>query len=364
MTEEQKALPAPKPAKNTKVWPLWIVIIIVTAASASLFFYGWHQLTRIDVIQTEFQQMHLREQQLQQANEQLATEVRTLNQQREGLNESFRAEQSAITEQLATLSTQLLQMGGASRTEWLLAEAEYLLRLANQRLNIERDVSGAIKVLQSADAVLADADDAGLYPVRKQLRDEILALQMIGDSDRDGLYLQLEAIINRVDGLEQAYFIKQNTATAKDTKKQDTAEPSQIGAEAWWQLALTELKTLIVFRKLDAPVEPMLSPEQSFYLKQNLRLILEQAQLALLKKNQPLYRGNLSKASKWITTYFPMHETRVQVIHEQLNSLENKNIDPELPEISGSLNQLKQRIQLLYRQHALPPVNTTDKEGA
>jgi uroporphyrin-3 C-methyltransferase len=386
VTDETKALPAPKPVKTARIWPLWIVIAVITVASGALFFYGWHQLAGVASINAEFQQMHQRQQQLQQTNDSLAAEVRNLGQQKETLSQNLSREQAATNNKLGALSAQLLQMGGASRTEWLLAEAEYLLRLANQRLNIEKDVAGTVKVLETADTVLAEADDAGLYPVRKQLRDEILSLQLVSDSDLDGIYLQLEAIINSVDRLEQVYFLKHRTDTtefkaqlAQVSAQNQASAQSQVSAQnqlraqndttdalpqTWGQKLLAELNKLIVFKKLDAPVEPLLSPEQTVYLKQNMRLLLEQAQLALLKKNQRLYEANLNKALAWIGTYFPTHEKPVQVIQEQMQALATRDIDPKLPEISGSLSLLKQRIQLLYRQHALPSAPTTDKPAA
>jgi uroporphyrin-3 C-methyltransferase len=365
VTDETKALPAPKQQKSASIWPLWIVILFIAIASGALFFYGWLQLKQFSTLPSDIQQISQQDQQLQQAHDRLVTEVTALRQQRENLSERIQSEQAALTSKMAALSTQLLQMGGASRTEWQLAEAEYLLRLANQRLTIEKDVAGAIKVLESADTLMAETDDAGLFPIRKKLREEILALQMVTDSDQSGIYLQIEAIISGLDTLDQAYFIKHQTAKAANSpyvtpvQKDDAAQEQTL-----WQQAIAELNKLIVFRKLDAPVEPLLSPEQSVYLKQNLRLLLEQAELAMLKKNQLLYQASLNKSLSWIKKYFPTNEKPVQAIEEQLNQLLSRNIDPELPEISGSLNLLKQRIQLLYKQHALPPQETSGKEGA
>lgn len=366
MTEEQENLPVSatkekvakeksakeKVAKDKKptIWPLWLLSVLIIGALGSVSFFGWHQLSRIDSIQAEFQQMHQREQNLLEKNTQLSTELRSLAQQKEQQTESLKKAQRETTQKLAELSTTLLQMGGASRTEWLLAEAEYLLRLANQRLNIEKDPAGATAVLKAADKVLVEADDAGLFDIRKKLSEEILAMEMVSQSDSDGLYLKLEAMINGIDNLEQTYFLKENSA-----KKQHRSNTSMADAapQGTWDKIKTELNKLVNFRRLDAPVEPLLSPEQTYYLKQNLRLMLEQAQLALLKKNEALYQSSLKKSSKWIAQHFQKDEAPVRVIQKTLSELVEQKIDPELPDISGSLNLLKARIKLLYKQHAL-----------
>ncbi len=131
---------------------------------------------------------------------------------------------------------ELLEAGNRTRTDWLLAEAEYLLRVANQRLMIEKDIRGALAALESGDEVLAESDDIGVYPVRQQLAKEILALKGIVDVDRTGLYLKLEAAIDSIHQLTDSALIHDRApgfVSSGENPEADASGQPGLVAEGW-----------------------------------------------------------------------------------------------------------------------------------
>lgn len=101
------------------------------------------------------------------------------------------------------------------------------------------------------------------------------------------------------------------------------------------------LAKVFVVRQHDKPVEAMLPPQQELYLRQNLRLMLEQAQLALLARKPDTYQQSLDKAQQWIARYFIGEDAATQAALETLESARTIDIDPPLPDISGSYHALK-----------------------
>ena len=349
MTDTQKLLPAPiaqqqQPAR-TRIWPLWLISIIALVLALLLALWNWQQWNN-----NQANQQVLKD--LQQETAQLDLRYGERGNQQakrlQSLTDAVAAQRELIATQQRQIdhnATTLLEAGNRTRTDWLLAEAEYLLRVANQRLLIEKDIKGAASALQSADDVLAESDDIGVYPVRQQLAREILALKSIAAVDRTGLYLQLEAVIDGIHQLTDQALIHENapgfTLTA-DASDIDAGEPN-MAARAWHSFTGT-LKEVVVVRRLDEQVKPLLSPDQSAYARLNLQLMLEEAELAVLRGNQELYQKSLKKARTTVQEWYNADNARVGALADTLAELASHNVDPELPDISRSLALLKQRV--------------------
>ncbi|PID43702.1 MAG: hypothetical protein CSB48_04735 [Proteobacteria bacterium] len=380
---EQKAEPArpaiaPEPATEkpkVRLWPLWVIILIlfiIIAGMGGAGFLGWKEMQSLKSGQPDYSLIDAKSEQAISDNQALRDEITSLNSSLSQVKKDVSRKQQQLQQikqnlqaGITTNATKILQIGGTTRTEWLLSEAEYLLRLANQRLHFEKDVAGTVAILQTADEVLHDSGDAGVYPVREQIKKEIVELKSQSLVDEDGIYLELEAVIGMLDQLDQKVFASEpESETGKNgMNKQSQAEADtkadadiglgitvQVDSDNWLQKLRQDLTPLFIFRKLDEPVEPLLSPEQTYYLKQNLRLMMEQAQLALMKKNQPLYEKSISKAYQWVATYFLDSNRKTKVLLENLEELKKQDVDPEIPVISESLTLLKERISELSRR--------------
>lgn len=366
--ETQSPLPAPATSpKKVRLWPLWFVIIILIASLVGLAGYGFVNLKELERLKLQLSHATQNEDSQTQALDRLRVQT-------DKHEDNLLAQSRSMSEQLATFrrqvehnARQLTQMGGQSRTDWLLAEAEYLMRLANQRLNMEKDAIGAEAILNAANAVLAESDDPGLYAIRQQLTKDILALQRVSKVDREGIYLQLEALIDLISELDQSHYQSVMNDRQPTTEPHPQPNSSNEGDSQLSSISnklLNELKQLVIVRRLDEPVQPLLAPDQVYYLQQNLRLMIEQAELALLDHNQPMYLRNLTKAEAWINTYFSQNKEDTAVILDTLKSLKGLQINPELPDVSQSLQLLKKRVAMLYRQHQIPSNSAQNTEGA
>ncbi len=349
MTESKAQLPAPiaKPQQTRqRLWPLWIITLLALALAIALSLWSWQQWNNYQSLQQSINSLENDTEQLDRLYGQTGNER---SQRLQALEDKLPEQRDLIATQQRQIdhnARELLEAGNRTRTDWLLAEAEYLLRVANQRLTIEKDIGGALAALESADEVLAESDDIGVYPVRQQLAREILALKGIADVDRTGLYLKLEAAIDSIHQLTDDALINDRApgfvAANDDTAGNTDSEPGLM-AEGWNKVKHT-LSQVVVVRRLDEPVKPLLSPEQSAYARLNLQLMLEEAEMAVLRGHQELYSRALTKASNAITDWYDSSNTRIIALSRTLDELSEKNVDPELPDISRSLQLLKARL--------------------
>lgn len=282
----------------------------------------------------------------QSAEAQLRASVETLLSKEQEQRSTLSAESRQRDQQLAERQ-ELLEAGlqavrdelGRERVEWLVAETDYLLRIASRRLLLERDVRGALIALRSADALLADGANPLYLPVREQLRAELQSLEGVPRVDVDGISLDLSAISRQIEQLPLA------TARRAVNQYQSGVEETPVDSESSWAGRLfgamwREVKSLVTIRHLGQKVQPLLPPEERYFLAQNLRLRLENARLALLRGEAALYQENLQVAAQWLDDYFDSDDAAVRSHLVTLQRLAGVNIAPPLPEIGDALRAL------------------------
>lgn len=256
--------------------------------------------------------------------------------------EDIRQAQAAAEQRQQALQKSLdsiRQLSARDGNDWVLAEAGYLMRLANERLQLMGDVPTAVAALTAADHRLRDLADPGLTPVRKQLAGEIAALKAVAQPDIAGAALQLEGLAAQVDQL--------NTGVAKlGATLAGTAPAAQAGAAGeGWRQALDgvwkQLRTLVVIRRHDRPVRPLLSPEQEALVREVLLLKLAAARAALVNRDQQLFHGSIQSAQAWLQARFDVHDAAVASMLAELGKLAALKVRPALPDISGSLRALR-----------------------
>ena len=277
----------------------------------------------------------------------LEDELARLDDEREAQNLLLERTQTRLSDAIK----QVEAGRSTSEADWRLAEAQYLLRLANQRVLMEQRPEGALTLLRGADKVLADLDDVSLYSLRQALAQDIAKLEAVPKLDVEGTYLRLAALIEQSRqlptlSLEQQRqlpdMLKEITPDAVDeTLKQDI--------QSAFARAMSSLESLVVIQQHDRAVEPLLSPEQGHYLRQNLQLLLEQAQLALLRQQQVIYETSLSRSIELIGRYFDAANSATQALSQALEQLNTLQVAPQMPNINGSLDKLQQHMADLTR---------------
>jgi uroporphyrin-3 C-methyltransferase len=322
------------------IWLLVILVLLSLAVSAAVVWYGLQQRQQLGQLQQQLQGMA----QQTQADRQT---LNTLGQRQQQQDSGDRA----LQDQLATVSRQaqhneqrLAGLAGSDRQDWLLAEVEYLLRLANQRLNLERDVTGAAAMLVAADKVLLEINNPAYDNVRTKIASEIQQLRRVPGVDKVGAIARLQAMqdsLDQVDWLPQVRL----PSTASD------ANTTLAGAaQAWYQQLFDELKQglaqVVRIRRQDSPVDIPMAPEQAYYLQQNAHLMLEQAQLAMLRGDQNLYDSSLGRVKGWVERYLPKQDQAVLALRQLLGELQQWQVSPAVPDISASLQALRARMIL------------------
>lgn len=320
-------VPAAPPAKSAtpaRVLAALAVLLAIVAVGGT--FYLWRQLEdqtqAAAVLQRELQQQQA------QARERDASLDRDLL--------TLHAQQKAHQDALDILKAHQDDTHTQSSREWTLREAEYLLQIASQRLQLERDVGSAIVALAAADERLHELADPALLAVRRQLAIELVALRGVPQVDREGLALQLISYAQRVDQLPLLNAVpKQQQAAAADGAS--TTRDWHTALDNAWQA----LRKLVVIRRDNRPLQPLLAPEQEYFLRQNLRLQLEAAQLALLRDDAASFKANLQTAEQWLQRYFDQRDKAVSAARDALRAMQQQNIRPALPDINESLRLLR-----------------------
>ncbi len=277
-------------------------------------------------------------------NSVLEHQISSLDQQARGQLESS-IEQTLELKKIAAMDTQLAamqqtlnQIPGARMNDWKLAEVEYLLRLGNQRVTLQQELTGARALFDAANTILAALDDPGLLKVREKIAQEMLALGKEGQLDRQGIYTQIQAL--KIQIHEQI----QPPATFKPLKvDQELDEPETV-----WQ----QLSALVHIRYAQDAFDAPLDAQQYQILEHSLLLMLEQSQWALLKADQNLYQSSLENAIGWINTKL-RHKEAIR-LSDQLSQLKSLDIQLHIPDVSASLSLLRQTLSDRTYRPSLP----------
>lgn len=326
-----------------------VLVIILAIAIALVAWQGWQRLDsqqqRIDELAQQ-----VGDSASQQAVSDLESRLDSGEAERDEalqsalgeLRDEFDSYRSDVDETLGQVLDQLSQEQDTDERDWLHAEAAYLLRLANQRLQLEGDVEGAAALLRTADARLVDADNPALTPVREAIANELAALDAVPQVDRTGLYLALNAQQEQISSLRLSQEIEERAVTSGIEQPPTGTFQRQLARFG------AELKDLVVVRHHDEALEALITPEQESYLRQSLRLVLEQSQLALLNEEQELYEASINKALQLLNDYYDTTREETQSVITRLEELQQAEVKPELPDISGSQQALARFIENRY----------------
>jgi len=333
-----------KPHKPHKPTPsnagVFIVIFFVVLATLGGFYILW-----------ENQQLNT----IKQQN--INQEITTLKQQQSKVTAQNKEQIKNIhsfQENLRRNMTNLIRNNQNLRNDWLMAEAEYLIQLASHRLLLEKDVATAVVALKAADARLAEVADPALLSVRKILKNDLQILNNIPVIDLAGLSVTLSALSNNIPNLPLRTPDPKTHKLNQLEKTQASSEVKNISElpAAIWQ----DIKNLIVIRHHQKPLEPLLAPNQHFFLLQNLALLLEQSRLALLNGHNEIYQERLQTTEKWIKQYFDTEHNVTRNMLSNIGELQKIDINPTLPDISSTFSAIKK-----YRTQGQRPKVSTSK---
>jgi len=224
----------------------------------------------------------------------------------------------------------LYQELSRSRDEWVLAEIEQVLTIASQQLQLAGNVQVALAALQTADARLARPGRPQFLPLRKVFARDIERLKTAPSLDVPGLVVKLDQLIAAVDSLP----------LMQDARPQATAVTKRESDGLWERLVaelLGELKQLVRIQNVENADPALLSPPQAFFLRENLKLRLLNARLALLARDETAYRGDVKVAASWLERYFDTRSQAAAATAVALKQLGSGTVGASFPTIGESL---------------------------
>lgn len=349
---------------------LLLLLCILSGALAAAGYWGWQHYQQVSREQSQSLQQSLQQMQEQvvaitRQTEQIQQRTQSVDAQLPAKVQELFVQQQRNAQLLQVTQQRLQTLAGTERSDWKLAEAEFLLRLAHQRLQVEEQPSSALALLNAADDIIQDVDMPALLDVRKVLAKDREMLRLLPDIDRQGLYLQLSALAEQVDHLvvnqrqPQDYQKQQQTAAVETATSvlidtPSTTESAGVESQSWWQKlqqsaanTLAGLGDYIKIRRHTEPVVPLMSDADASLLRHNVRVVFEQAQLSMLRGEADIYRASLAKVEHWIGTYF-IGSQAAQRFLQRVQQLQQQPVARELPDISSSLQAL-QRYQRQQR---------------
>jgi uroporphyrin-III C-methyltransferase len=242
------------------------------------------------------------------------------------------------SQQLALES--LYQELSRSRDDWLLAEVEQTLAIAAQQLQLAGNVQAALVALQNADARLARSDRPQFLPLRRVIARDIERLKNAPSLDVTGMTVRIDQVIAAVDSLP--LLVDGRTQVASPPAAGDaTAATVESGWRRAWHGVWEELKGLVRVQRLDASDASLVAPEHRFYLRENLKLRLLHARLALLQRDEAAFRGDIKAAQSSLNRWFDVRQKPVATAAQTLAQLGAAAVNVELPTIGDSLNAVR-----------------------
>jgi len=250
-----------------------------------------------------------------------------------GLNDEKLA---ANKKELSISIDQIKRQLGKTRGDWLIADAEYLLTVANQRLHLVGDVNAAIKALTAADQRLRESGGGGVFKVREEIATEISLLKKVQVPDVVGIYSKLKLIAKDSETL-RLRFPYTGKKIAVDLASN---VESEAGEGQWFVDLLADLNGLVSIRRVEQPVRAIISQGDAHFIKQQLKLRIEVAMLSLLQHQDDLFKQDLEDSKSWIKSNYEANEQATQIILD-IKELQNTPIHSDIPDVSKSLTMLR-----------------------
>jgi len=252
---------------------------------------------------------------------------------------------------VATLENQITELTGAHRVDWTLKEAEHFVIVAERRLSLLNDINGALALLGEADKLVKDMQEPTVRKLREALTQDLMALREASSKnvDSEGLFARIEILMTKVKELEKAALTFRSGEDALVAGQAVVATGVTTGVsetESGLSRFVTKLigfaESMVRIRINDeTTIKPMLLADQQVYLRQNIYVLLEQAQLSLLRTDYIGFKLSLQQASKRITQYLRTDTDEAVFVLAELDTLANTPMNLAIPSIEGSVRALQ-----------------------
>ena len=347
---------SPVPARNS--WVPWALggMALLSVGALGL---AWSTHERVQVLESEL----VRRQQLAQDE---SAEARMLSRQAHDVATQSEAKLALLEAKVAETALQrsqvedLISSLSRSRDENVLADVEAGLRVAQQQAAITGSLEPLMSVLKQTDDRLARYNQPRLERVRRAVARDMDRLRGVAVADVPSLSIRLDEAARQVDDLPlMASPKRRETASVRPVASAPARPASQASGEvasslpemAWWAVlrdqwqvfagrAWVEIRSLVRVTSIDHPEAALVAPEQAFFLRENLKLHLLNARLALLSRQFDQAQGDIGQAEQLLGRYFDVSSQRVKAMQEQLKLVAGQSRQATLPRPDDTLAAL------------------------
>jgi uroporphyrin-3 C-methyltransferase len=248
------------------------------------------------------------------------------------------------------LAQRIADVSGRRPSDWLLAEADYLVKLAGKKLWLENDVKSAIMLLKSADLRISDLADASLLPVRALLAKDIQTLQQVNQVATESIALSISALIAQVDTLPlDTLKLPDAEVPAQQATVSNDVRNWQENLKASWDAIVSDFVTV---EKRTAAITPFMSAKQQWLAREQLKFALLNAQQAVMQGQSTLYKQALQQSLDILVAHYQLDNVSVEAYISTIQELVMLDTSRELPaqlDAQQPLGEIiEQRIQTLF----------------
>lgn len=336
--------------KKTGLLRILLFYSLILCLSAALYYYAQKQQKESQSLQEEFIRL-----QKNQENEKKDLKSQLKKQDDALKHLALQTKQS--TDKLSELEKKMANISGDPDQIWRFFEADFWVKMAERKLWRDKDINSAIFLLKSADENLAKLNQPGLIQVRQALMSDISALSALHQVDIDGIILKLNQMSDQIDHLPLSVLPEKG-----DPMKEQPSPVSNSLSE--WRKNIQKnwdhfLSSWITVRRRDTKAEPFLSPDQTIYLRENIRSHLLIAAQAAARNQNKIYHQSLGILSTWINTYFDAKDIHNQLFLEDLKNLQQQDISIQMPQYLKSPALLKKRSHAFIQS---PPFSSIEEQ--
>lgn len=336
------------------------VVAIAIALAAGAGMYGLMKKQNISQTATS-EELVSQVAELQKAQETQKSALESIIKQQSVQLGEAKASEDALAKKLDELQQKVATISGSDAKTWLLAQADFLVKLAGRKLWSDQDVTTAAALLKSADASLADMNDPSLIGARRAITNDISTLSGIAQVDYDGVILKVNQLSNQIDNLRLADNNDDDTPMDSDgTELSSSLNEWRVNLQKSWQ---NFMDNFITVRRRDETAVPLLAPNQDIYLRENIRSRLLVAAQAVPRHQEETYKQALDNVSTWVRAYYDTDDATTKSFLDELDKLGQQSINMDVPDSLQSQPILEKLMQTRVRNLLTQPSSTPQAEN-
>ena len=324
----------------------YLLVLLTAAVLAALVLWQWLDgRSRVDEVRQDFAKRLA-------DNDAMVRESRALAKQNQELTAALQARLATLEAGVAAEQSQQLaleamyQEFSRTRDERVMAEVEQSITIAAQQLQLAGNVEAALIALNGADARLARAAQPQFLPLRKLIARDIANLTALPVADISGMAVKIESIVAQVDSFAMASERRPKTGTAppKINNAATTGANTELKS-SWWQTLFDDIwgdtQQLIRIERGNRVDPGLLPPTQAYFLRENIKLRLVNARLALLARDGRSFHDDTRQVADWLNRYFDTQPRPVQSAIATMKEFSALDIVQQAPSLNETLTAVR-----------------------